>query len=247
MRPLIVLFISIFVLNAQEGKIDMHGGKAPKLPFSPKKDTKIYYGKVLEILDVANYKYLKVDENGTKIWVAISDAPVRVGDRIGYDKDTIMKNFKSKTLNRTFKEIIFANTLYLPKRTTSFKSMKDMLMHQHIQEAKKASIKPFENKEYYTIEELYLWKDKLKGKRVKIKGKVIKVAVGIMKKDWVHLSDGTGNEEDLTDDIVFTIKKANVKVGNEVEASGKVSLNKDFGFGYFYPVLLEDASFKVLK
>ncbi|TNF44080.1 MAG: hypothetical protein EP216_02700, partial [Epsilonproteobacteria bacterium] len=69
----------------------------------------IYYAEVLEIQDAKGYKYLKVDENGTQKWVAIASAPVAVGDKIGYDKRTIMHDFPSKTLNKTFKEIIFAS------------------------------------------------------------------------------------------------------------------------------------------
>ena len=87
----------------------------------------IYYGKVLEIQGVMGYKYLKVDENGTQHWVAIANAPVAVGDKIGYDKRTIMHDFESKSLGKKFKEIIFASDVYLPQKVEKPKSMKDML------------------------------------------------------------------------------------------------------------------------
>ena len=87
----------------------------------------IYYGKVLEIQGVMGYKYLKVDENGTQHWVAIANAPVTVGDKIGYDKRTVMHDFESKSLGKTFKEIIFASDVYLPQKVQKPKSMKDIL------------------------------------------------------------------------------------------------------------------------
>ena len=88
---------------------------------------KIYYGKILEIKPAMGYKYLKIDENGTEVWVAIANAPVAVGDKVGYDKKTMMTDFKSKTLNQNFKEIFFASDVYLPQKVQRPKSMKDML------------------------------------------------------------------------------------------------------------------------
>ena len=215
----------------------------------------IYYGKILSIKNAMGYKYLKVDENGTELWVAIANAPVKVGEKIGYDKRTIMKNFKSKSLGKRFKEIIFASDVYLvEKRSNSpIKTLKDMLgvtpptaksikKSTHVQEK---PAKPFEEKDFYTIEEVFMWKNSLKDKRIKVKGKVLKVARGIMKLDWVHIEDGTGDEQKQTDDLVFTTKNMKLKEDDTVIATGKVVLDKDFGYGYFYKVIIQDSSFKI--
>ena len=211
----------------------------------------IFFGKILSIENAMGYKYLKVDENGTEQWVAIANAPVKIGETIGYDKRTIMKDFKSKSLGKSFKEIIFASDVYLPEKRdlSPIKNLKDMLglsaPKPKTVEVKKEekSTKPFEEKEFYTVEEAFIWKNLLKGKKIKIKGIVHKVARGIMKLDWVHIEDGTGNADKMNDDIVFTTKNANIKAGDKVIATGKVVVDKDFGYGYFYKVIVQESKF----
>ena len=217
----------------------------------------IYYGKVLEIQGVMGYKYLKIDENGTQQWVAIANAPVAVGDMIGYDKRTVMHNFESKSLGKTFKEIIFASNVYLPKKEEKPKSMKEMLglntqdPHKSMgsgmssMEEDKKPVKPFVKKDVYSIEEVHMWRKSLEGQTISVKATVYKVSPQIMKLDWVHLGDGTGNEKERTNDLVFTTDSSNVKNGDKVIAKGKVIVNKDFGYGYFYKVLIQDATFEV--
>jgi predicted heme/steroid binding protein len=188
--------------------------------------------------------------------VAIANAPVSVGDKIGFDKKTVMKNFKSKTLAQEFKEIYFASDVYLPQQSKAPKSMKEMLglstkkdphagmgrgMSSEVVEEKPA--KPFVKKETYTIEEIHMWRKDLDKQTISIKGTVFKVSKGIMKRDWVHIGDGTGNEKNLTDDLVFTASNTEVKSGDTVLAKGTVAVDKDFGYGYFYPVIIENASF----
>ncbi len=208
------------------------------------KEETLAYGKILEIKEVMGYDYLKVDQNGTERWIAIAKAPVKIGDVIGYDTKTIMKNFKSKSLNRTFDEIVFANEVYLSHKV---KSMKEMFVAP--QETKEKIVEvdtsDFKEKEFYTVEELFKYRKNLAGKSVSIKATVRKVSHQIMKRDWVHLEDGTGSESAHTNDIVFTSEHATVKEGDKVSATGTIVIDKDFGYGYFYPVLAQKAKFIV--
>ena len=204
-------------------------------------------GKVLEVIDVMGYNYLKVDENNTIRWVAIAKAPVEIGDTVGYDTKTVMKDFKSKQLDRVFDEIIFANEVYLPQKNKKFDTLKSTLAKSVEKKEDKPvdpNIKPFVKKEFYTVEEVHLYRKELNGQTIKVKGKVYKVSRNIMKRDWIHLGDGTGNEQALTDDFVVTTEKCDLKAGQSVIATTKVVIDKDFGFGYFYPVLGENSSFK---
>ena len=213
----------------------------------------IHYGKILSIQNAMGYKYLKVDEDGKELWVAIANAPVKVGEKIGYDKNTIMKNFKSKSLGKEFKEIIFASDVYLPEKSASapIKDLQDMLglsapKPTTVHKADDADEKPaklFEQKEFYTVKEVYMWKKSLEGKTIKVKGHVQKVAKGIMKLDWVHIEDGTGEDKKRNDDLVFTTKVAKLKADDKVVATGKVVVDKDFGYGYFYKVIIQESSF----
>lgn len=216
----------------------------------------IYYGKILEIKDAMGYKYLKINEEGKELWVAIANAPVAVGDKIGYDKRTIMHNFESKTLGKTFKEIIFASDVYLPQKVQQPKSMKKMLeLHnKNPHNNTGTGISPttdekpaqaFVKKDMYTVEEVHMWRNYLKDQIISLEGTISKVSRNIMKRDWIHVGDGTGDKKNLTDDLVFTATSTKVKAGGKVLAKGKVIVNKDFGYGYFYKVLIQDATFEV--
>ncbi len=90
-----------------------------------------------------------------------------------------------------------------------------------------------------SIAELYQEKDQLKGKQVKLHGKVVKVNNGIMNRNFIHLQDGTG--EKGTNDITITSQDT-AKVGDEVTAVGTVTVDLDFGAGYTYPVIVEKAT-----
>ncbi len=95
--------------------------------------------------------------------------------------------------------------------------------------------------ETMTIAEIFANKDSLTGKSVRVKGKVVKVSHNIMKLNWIHIKDGTG--EKGSDKIIFRSKNQSVPVDSEVIAQGVVDTNLDFGYGYTYSILLEDAVF----
>jgi len=81
----------------------------------------------------------------------------------------------------------------------------------------------------------------LAGKTVSAQGKVVKVNNGIMGRNFIHLQDGTGEAAKGTNDLTVTSKQT-AAVGDQVTISGVVVLNRDFGAGYTYPLLIEDAS-----
>ena len=75
-----------------------------------------------------------------------------------------------------------------------------------------------------------------------IRGKVVKYNAEIMGRNWLHIQDGTGaiGGNDL---LITSSDKA--KVGDTVLIVGTVAINKDFGAGYKYRVLVEDAKVTV--
>ncbi len=248
---LILSLLTSYILASEQGHKGHNHAKT-----TPSKDVnKIYYGEILSIENAMGYKYLKVKEDGKELWVAIANAPVKVGEKIGYDKQTIMKDFKSKSLNKSFKEIIFASDVYLAeKNTTPIKDLQDILGLSSTTETKKEKAiekkiskpaKPFVKKEFYTVEEIFMWKDFLKNENIKVKGEILKISKQIMKLDWIHIQDGTGNSKNRTDDLVFTIKNISFKAGDKVIAQGKLIVDKDFGYGYFYKVIIQESSFKL--
>ncbi|MDH4227600.1 MAG: hypothetical protein OEV59_07645 [Deltaproteobacteria bacterium] len=106
----------------------------------------------------------------------------------------------------------------------------------------KAAAKP--SKKGITVEEAYANKAKLNKTTVTVTGKVAKISRGIMGKTWVHVQDGTGKPG--TNDLTATTDGAeNVNTGDTVTVTGTLAADKDFGGGYFYAVIIEDA--KVTK
>ena len=95
-----------------------------------------------------------------------------------------------------------------------------------------------------TVAELYAEKDALAGTKVTVRGKVVKSNVGIMGKDWLHVRDGSGAEG--TNDLTLTTTSSPLpNVGDMVLVTGTVVLDKDFGMGYVYPVMLEETEVTV--
>ena len=99
-------------------------------------------------------------------------------------------------------------------------------------------------KKIYKVSDLYKEKASLDMQKVTVKGKIVKVAAGIMNKNWFHLQDGSGDPSKGTHDITVTSQDA-ATMGDVVTAKGLVRLDKDFGSGYRYGMLVEDA--KVVK
>lgn len=93
----------------------------------------------------------------------------------------------------------------------------------------------------YTVAEIYSKKSELKGSLVKVHGNVVKVSQNIMGRNWVHIQDGTGSEG--SNKVVFRSLNEVPAVGSVVDAQGTLEIDKDFGFGYFYSVIVEDSTF----
>lgn len=83
---------------------------APSMPAaapSAESDPGAISGAVLEALPVAKYTYLRLSTAAGEVWAAVPSANVAVGTRVEIANATRMGDFKSSTLNRTFKEIYF--------------------------------------------------------------------------------------------------------------------------------------------
>ena len=94
-----------------------------------------------------------------------------------------------------------------------------------------------------TVAEVYAEKDALVGTTVAVRGKVVKVNAGIMDRNWLHVRDGSGEEG--TNDLTVTTAGDLPELGATVLVSGNLATDKDFGMGYQYPVILEDAEVTV--
>jgi len=197
--------------------------------------------KVEEVLQTSNYTYLRGTENKEEIWIAISRQEVKTGSTYYYVKDIQMDNFTSKELKRTFEKIFFVQVFSdQPIAMADGKPAVSPGSQKSAPEKVTVKIEPVDGG--ITLAQLYEKKDSYSGKSVKIAGQVIKVNTQIMGSNWIHIQDGTDfkGEYDLT---VTTNDEA--AVGDFVVVEGPITLNKDFGAGYSYAVIMEHA--KVVK
>lgn len=94
-----------------------------------------------------------------------------------------------------------------------------------------------------TVADVFAQKGDLQGKPVTVRGKAVKVNADIMGRNWLHVRDGSGQEG--TNDLTVTTTGPLPGVGDTVLVTGVVALDQDFGMGYRYPVLVEDAEIVV--
>ena len=193
-------------------------------------------GQVLEVKDVEVYTYLRLKTAQGETWAAVSRAPVKIGSTVTLENVNVMENFESKSLKKTFPSILFANLAGSGAAAATTDPHASMRKAEPIGPIKVAKAK---GANAYTVAELFTQSTKLKDKPVRLAGKVVKVNNGIMGKNWIHLQDGTG-AADARDMLVTST--ATAKVGDVVTAAGTLRNDRDFGAGYTYKVLLEDAS-----
>ena len=202
-------------------------------------------GTILETMNSGGYTYAKIKEKQKEFWIAGSNTVVKVGDIVSFSEQMNMPNFNSKTLNRTFKDLLFVGGITKGSKVANVSPVTANSVHGKIPApvVKMDKIKKIDGG--YTVAELFSRKAELKGKTVKVRGTVVKVSNDIMKTNWIHIQDGTGSAE--TSDIIFTTKIGSANVGDVVLASGTLTIDKDFGYGYKYDVIVEDSSFVVEK
>ena len=184
------------------------------------------------------YTYVNIEKDGNKSWVAVTKSKISVGQDISFMPGSVMTNFTSKTLNRTFDTIVFSGGVEGKDKAAPAGKVLDMKP-----QVKAVKIKKADSPDAYTVAELYEKRSELDKKNVVISGKVVKFSSQIMGKNWIHLQDGSGDASKGTNDLVVTLQDT-LAVDDTVTIKGTVSKDKDFGSGYKYAVMVEDASVK---
>jgi hypothetical protein len=214
-------------------------------------------GKVLQVMNSGGYSYIYLQkDNGEKIWIAVTETRANVGDRMSFKEGLVMKNFESKTLKRTFDTIVFSNGVIPqpggaaasspakaapqaaapPQQQPAPMGSKVAVMPKE----KRISVKKAVGPNAYTIAEIYRNSAKLDKKQIVVRGKIVKVTSGIMKRTWVHIQDGSGSQAKGTHNLVCTTT-ATPHLDDVVTVKGTVTKDRDFGYGYRYNVLIENA------
>jgi len=209
-------------------------------------------GKVIERIDVDQYSYLKLQVGKDETWAAVPKNEVKKDEEVTVVNGMPMTGFKSDKLNRTF-DVVYFGTLEgaggpsAPPAGMGGAASDPSpanLASQHSNLAKApvdvgdVKVPKATGPDARTVAEVYQQKTALKEKPVTLRGKVVKYNAGIMGKNWIHLRDGSGKDE--TADLLVTTNDV-AAVNDVVTVKGVVKLDMNFGFGYAYKVLVEDA------
>lgn len=196
--------------------------------------------KVSEVIQGGSYTYISAEENGAEKWLAVSKQAVNPGEVLYYYDALPMENFHSKEIDRTFDVIYFVNQISkTPVDQQPAMNGEMPSSHQGKVAADDAEVEISKEEGELSIADVFANKDEYSNKEFEIRGAVVKVNEQVMGKNWVHIQDGTGSSGNF--DLTITTQE-NVKVGNQVIFKGKLTLEKDFGAGYFYEVIMEDAA-----
>lgn len=193
---------------------------------------------VSEILNTSKYMYLNVTEGQKQYWIATIKSDVSAGETYMYKGGFVKVNFKSKELDREFPEVYFVDKIvgkngHTPEELASHS--KEANNTEIVEEVSNTTTKVVLLEGSKTIADIVANASKYEGKTVQLTGKCVKLNAGIMDLNWIHLQDGSTDDYDLivTSDVV-------VPVGHIVTMTATVALNKDFGAGYKYDVILEN-------
>jgi hypothetical protein len=203
-------------------------------------DAQTLTGKVIESMDSGGYTYVQIENNGKKTWVAVPKTKVVKGQDITFAPGAEMGNFESKTLKRKFDSIIFSGGV-IGQGEKGIEQKSPGSKGSAVVVAEKIKVAKASGPDAYTVAEIFRNSKKLEEKKVVVRGKVVKVSAGVMKKNWIHLQDGTGDAGN--NDLVVTSDDL-PEVGDVVTASGTLYKDKDFGGGYKYKVIIEKAVIK---
>lgn len=106
-RTLILALIASLSLGACSKK-DEPAAQAPGQPGMAGLGQMQNQGRVVQVLQAGTYTYIEaLVGNGEKIWMAGAHLDAKPGDPIQWGNASTMRNYQSKTLNRTFEALLF--------------------------------------------------------------------------------------------------------------------------------------------
>lgn len=228
-----------------------------------------FTGTVVETIHASCYTYVQVDTGEKKVWVASPAFNGQPGDVVAVPSGLPMADFKSKTLDREFEMIYFVGAVHrqddnkvMGQEPESPEDHPPVTGRQELPEGHPAIGDPAEARMTHppmggvsdtqaveigeitpaaggqTVSEIITGRKRLAGKNITVRAKVVKFTPDIMDKNWLHVRDGSGG--DGTNYLIVTTGAA-VNVGDVVLIRGAVSVDRNFGYGLKYPVIIENA------
>jgi hypothetical protein len=210
-------------------------------------------GRAREVIDVAQYTYLRLDTKEGEVWAAVSKTPVSVGSEVTVENATRMQHFESATLARTFDVIYFGNLptgaalepSRLPPGHPAINGAAPLPATPPIPATQATTGVPdvevprASGSNAHTIGELFANSPKLEAKLVRVRGQVVKITPGVLGKTYLRLRDGSSARPEERELVVTS--QAEPQLGAVATFEGTLGIQVDVGIGFRYPLLLADA------
>ncbi|MCX2720383.1 GW dipeptide domain-containing protein [Lentiprolixibacter aurantiacus] len=202
-------------------------------------DRNVHKVEILEVKPTSKYVYLKVTDQDREYWMATGNKEITKGDTYFYNEALLMTQFESKEMQKVFDTLYLVTQLLPESQAEKLKSVTN-----EASATTPENLEPtgehhtsgiYRDAEKMTIGELLSNPGAYEGKMVEVHGECTKINTGIMGRNWIHLQD-----VDETENKVVVTSQWVAVPGEEVSFRALVSLNKDFGAGYSYEVLLEE-------
>ena len=200
---------------------------------------------VEDFLQATRYTYLNVregDKGNDTFWIAVPRSEVEKGETYYYQEGVRMHNFESKEHNRIFETLYLVGGISKSPVPGGYAGAQNEIdMHGGQSQPMPQEIEPIEGG--IKLTDLFADPSQYSEKTIMIKGQCVKVNRNIMGKNWVHIQDGSKNEANGSLDLTVTTQEE-IALGEVVVLQGKIGLNRDFGSGYRYDVIMEEATLK---
>ena len=205
--------------------------------------------KTREVEQVGTYTYMLVKGKGPEYWVAVPSMEAMPGETYHYQGGLWMENFHSKELDRTFEKVLFLDVIF-PGEPGKGQADLEMPPSHGMMGGDNPNLdnrKPIARSDVeiesvegtISIKELYADPESYDGKSIRVAGGGTKYNPAIMELNWVHLQDGTEHEGKF--DLTATSTEE-FEVGSRIVLEGIFAMDRDFGYGYTYEILLEKAT-----
>jgi len=190
---------------------------------------------ISEVLQANRYSYLEVVENGNTIWLATSKGDFSPNQKLRYRGGLLKTNFKSEEHDRVFEKLYLVSQIQVQASTPNTKELTTTPSPGPAKAVDTANLK-----DIITIKEIIQNPTKFKDQVVRVLGTVTKVNPNIMNRNWIHIQDGSADQYDF-----ILTSSSNIPAGHQVVFEGVIKLDVNFGAGYSYDIIMEDAKFSL--
>jgi len=196
-------------------------------------DQAVHQVKILELLNTDKYSYLKVIEQDEPYWIATVKADYQIGDIYLYRGGLLKTHFHSDEYDRIFEKLYLVSEI---KKLSDNEQMINVQTQESESNTVSDQFKKPDIPGLTDLSQIVSSPQEYKGKTVKIYGEVMKVNPDIMDRNWLHIKDGTADDFDF---VITT--QSFIPVGHAIAFEGSIAINKDFGAGYTYAIIMENA------